>query len=114
MVLARRVGRMRETFAVLIGTLVSQTALNIVALAALGGIIVSTTDLFQSSTEKLFIVSMAPLLLLVIVVLAPSVVRTNGAGRIARAIAAIRRALQQMRTGTRVFKDPRRGGFAVG
>jgi phosphatidylinositol alpha-mannosyltransferase len=113
MVLARRVGRMRETFAVLIGTLVSQTALNIVALAALGGIIVSTTDLFQSSTEKLFIVSMAPLLLLVIVVLAPSVVRTNGAGRIARAIAAIRRALQQMRTGTRVFKDPRRGGFAA-
>ncbi len=72
MVLARRVGRMRETFAVLIGTLVSQTALNIIALAALGGIIVSTTDLFQSSTEKLFMVSMAPLLLLVIVVLAPS------------------------------------------
>jgi phosphatidylinositol alpha-mannosyltransferase len=113
MVLARRVGRMRETFAVLIGTLVSQTALNIVALAALGGIIVSTTDLFQSSTQKLFLVSMAPLLLLVAVVLAPSLVRTNGEGRVARAIAAIRRALQQVRTGTSVFKDPRRGGFAA-
>ena len=37
MVLARRVGRMRETFAVLIGTLVSQTALNILALVMLGG-----------------------------------------------------------------------------
>jgi phosphatidylinositol alpha-mannosyltransferase len=113
MVLARRVGRMRETFAVLIGTLVSQTALNIVALAALGGIIVSTTDLFQSSTQKLFLVSMAPLLLLVAVVLAPSLVRTNGEGRVARAIAVIRRALQQVRTGTSVFKDPRRGGFAA-
>jgi phosphatidyl-myo-inositol alpha-mannosyltransferase len=113
MVLARRVGRMRETFAVLIGTLVSQTALNIIALAALGGIIVSTTDLFQASTQKLFLVSMAPLLLLVAVVLAPSVVRANGEGRVARAIAAIRGALQQVRKGTSVFKDPRRGGFAA-
>jgi phosphatidyl-myo-inositol alpha-mannosyltransferase len=113
MVLARRVGRIRETFAVLIGTLVSQTSLNIVALAALGGIIVSTTDLFQASTQKLFLVSMAPLLLLVAVLLAPSIVRTNGEGRVARGAAAIRRALQQVRTGTRVFKDPRRGGFAA-
>jgi phosphatidyl-myo-inositol alpha-mannosyltransferase len=114
MVLARRVGRMRETFAVLIGTLVSQTALNIVALAGLGAIIVSTTDLFQSSTQKLFLVSMAPLLLLVAVLLAPAVVRASGEGRVARAIAAIRRALQQVRTGTRVFRDPRRGSFAAG
>jgi phosphatidylinositol alpha-mannosyltransferase len=113
MVLARRVGRMRETFAVLIGTLVSQTALNIIALTALGGIIVSTTDLFQASTQKLFLVSMAPLLLLVAVVLAPSVVRANGEGRVARAIAAIRGALQQVRKGTSVFRDPRRGGFAA-
>ena len=36
MALARRVGRMRETFPVLIGTLVSQTAINIVALVLLG------------------------------------------------------------------------------
>ena len=64
-VLARRIGRMRETVAVLGGTLVAQTALNILALAILGVIIVSTTDLFQASTQKLFLVSMAPLLLLV-------------------------------------------------
>ena len=42
MSLARRIGRMRETFPVLLGTLVSQTVLNIVALALLGVIIVST------------------------------------------------------------------------
>ena len=36
MTLARRIGRMRETFPVLLGTLVSQTVLNIVALALLG------------------------------------------------------------------------------
>jgi phosphatidylinositol alpha-mannosyltransferase len=114
MVLARHVGRVRETFAVLIGTLVSQTVLNIVALLSLGAIIVGTTDLFHRNTEKLFLVSMAPLLLLVAVLLAPSLVRTNGQGRVARAAASIRRALKQVRTGLVVFKDPRRGPIAAG
>ncbi len=113
MVLARRVGRMRETFAVLIGTLVSQTVLNIVALVGLGAIIVSTTDLFHQSTEKLFLVSTAPLLLLVAVLLAPSLVRANGEGRVARMAASIRRALKQVRSGLAVFKQPRRGTIAT-
>jgi phosphatidyl-myo-inositol alpha-mannosyltransferase len=113
MVLARRVGRMRETFPVLIGTLVSQTALNILALALLGGIIVSTTDLFQSSTQKLFLVSTAPLLILLAVLLAPSLVKVNGKGRVARAIQAVRGAIKQARRGLTVFRDPRRGTFAT-
>ena len=113
LVLARRVGRMRETFAILIGTLVSQTALNILALVLLGGIIVSTTDLFQSSTEKLFLVSTAPLLLLVAVLLAPTLVRSNGGGRLARIAGAIRGALRQVRMGLSVFRQPRRGAFAA-
>lgn len=113
MVLARRVGRMRETFPVLIGTLVSQTAINIVALVLLGGIIVSTTDLFQSSTEKLFLASTAPLLILIAVLLAPSLLRVNGEGRIARAVKAVRGGIQQARRGLSVFKDPRRGTIAT-
>src|SRR5829696_3475470 len=113
MVLSRRVGRMRETFPVLIGTLVSQTALNILALALLGGIIVSTTDLFQASTQKLFLVSTAPLLILLAVLLAPSLVKVNGQGRIARAIQAARNAVKQARRGLRVFRDPRKGTFAA-
>jgi phosphatidylinositol alpha-mannosyltransferase len=113
MVLARRVGRIRETFPVLIGTLVSQTALNILALVLLGGIIVSTTDLFQASTQKLFLVSTAPLLILLAVLLAPSLVKVNGKGRLARAIQAVRGAIQQARRGLTVFRDPRRGSFAA-
>jgi phosphatidylinositol alpha-mannosyltransferase len=111
-VLARRVGRMRETFAVLIGTLVSQTVLNIVALALLGLIIVNTTDLFQQSTERIFLFSLAPLALLIAVLLAPLLVRTNGEGRAARIVASARRALKQVRSGLVVFKDPRRGPIA--
>jgi phosphatidylinositol alpha-mannosyltransferase len=113
MVLSRRVGRMRETFPVLIGTLVSQTALNILALVLLGGIIVSTTDLFQASTQKLFLVSTAPLLVLLAVLLAPSFVKVNGQGRIARAIKAVRGAIKQARRGLIVFRDPRKGSFAA-
>ncbi|MDX6583649.1 MAG: phosphatidyl-myo-inositol alpha-mannosyltransferase [Solirubrobacterales bacterium] len=113
MVLARRTGRMRETFPVLLGTLVSQSVLNIVALVLLGGIIVSSTDLFHSSSERLFVFSFAPLLLLVAVVLAPTVVRRGGSGRVARVIAAIRAALLKVRTGLAVFRDPRRGPIAA-
>jgi phosphatidyl-myo-inositol alpha-mannosyltransferase len=113
MVLARRVGRMRETFPVLIGTLVSQTALNILALILLGGIIVSTTDLFQASTQKLFLVSTAPLVILLAVLAAPSLVKVNGQGRVARAIEAVRSAIKQARRGLTVFRDPRKGSFAT-
>ncbi len=114
MVLSRHIGRMRQTFPVLIGTLVSQTALNILALVLLGGIIVSTTDLFQQSTQKLFLVSTAPLVVLLAVMLAPSLVKVNGQGRIARAVQAVRGALQQARKGLTVFRDPRRGSIAAG
>jgi phosphatidylinositol alpha-mannosyltransferase len=113
-VLSRHIGRMRETFPVLIGTLVSQTALNILALVLLGGIIVSTTDLFQASTQKLFLVSTAPLLVLLAVLMMPSIVKVNGEGRIARGIKTVRGALQQARKGLTVFRDPRKGSFAAG
>ena len=113
MVLARRTGRLRETLPVLLGTLVSQTALNVLALAILGAIIVSSTDLFHSNTERLFVISLAPLILLIAVVLAPTVVRRNGSGRVARVAAVARGALVKVRTGLVVFRDPRRGPIAV-
>src|SRR4249919_1971787 len=97
-VLSRHIGRMPATFPVLIGTLVSQTALNILALALLGGIIVSTTDLFQASTQKLFLVSTAPLLILLAVLMMPSIVKVNGEGRVARAIQTVRGAIQLARS----------------
>ena len=97
----------------LLGTLVSQTVLNIVALAILGALIVGSTDLFHSSSERLFLFSLAPLLLLVAVVLAPIVVRQNGSGRVARVVGAIRDALLKVRRGLVVFRDPRRGPVAA-
>jgi phosphatidyl-myo-inositol alpha-mannosyltransferase len=113
MVLARRIGRMRETFPVLLGTLVSQTVLNIVALLMLGAIIVASTDLFHSSSEKLFAFSLVPLGLLIIVLLAPTVLRGHGTGRLSRIGTAARGAVVQVRRGLQVFREPRRGTFAA-
>lgn len=113
MTLARRIGRMRETFPVLLGTLVSQTLLNIAALALLGAIIVSSTDLFHSSTEKLFVFSLVPLALLLVVLIGPVLMRRNGNGRFARIGKALHRALLQVRAGLAVFRQPRYGSVAT-
>jgi len=113
LVMARRTGRMRETLPVLLGTLVSQTALNILALALLGAVIVFSTDLFHAGQKKLFLASLAPLALLLGLVLAPALMRGSGSGRVARVREAIRRALVQVRSGLRVFRDPRRAPFAA-
>jgi phosphatidyl-myo-inositol alpha-mannosyltransferase len=111
--LSRRTGRMRETFPVLLGTLVSQTMLNLIALVLLGVIIVSTTPLFHSGTKQLFAFSLVPLVVLLVVLLAPLVMRRNGDGRMARIGAAVHRALVQVRAGLAVFRDPRRGAAAA-
>ena len=111
--LARRTGRMRETFPVLLGTLVSQTMLNLVALVLLGVIIVSTTPLFHSGTKQLFAFSLVPLIVLLVVLLAPLLMRRNGNGRLARLGGTIHRALIQVRAGLAVFRDPRHGTAAA-
>jgi phosphatidylinositol alpha-mannosyltransferase len=111
--LSRRTGRMRETFPVLIGTLASQTLLNIVALVLLGVIIVSSTPLFHSSTEKLFAFSFVPLGVLLVLLLAPLLTRRSGSGRLARLGATLHRALVQVRAGLTVFRQPRQGFLAA-
>jgi phosphatidylinositol alpha-mannosyltransferase len=111
--LARRSGRVRETFPVLLGTLVSQTLLNLVALVLLGVIIVSTTPLFHSGTKQLFVFSLVPLIVLLVVLLAPLLMRRNGNGRLARMGATIHKALVQVRAGLAVFRDPRYGSAAA-
>jgi phosphatidylinositol alpha-mannosyltransferase len=112
MSLSRRTGRMRETFPVIVGTLASQTLLNIVALILLGVIIVSTTDLFASSTQKIFAFSFVPLVVLLVLLIAPTLTRRSGSGRVARVGAALHNALLQVRAGLTVFRHPRQGFLA--
>jgi len=113
MTLARRSGRMRETFPVLLGTLVSQTMLNLIALVLLGVIIVSTTPLFHSGTKQIFAFSLIPVLVLLVVLVAPLLMRRNSSGRLGRLGAMVQRALVQVRAGLTVFRDLRQGSAAA-
>jgi phosphatidylinositol alpha-mannosyltransferase len=51
--------------------------------------------------------------LLLIVLLAPTLVRRRGSGRLARVAALVRDALVKVRSGLIVFRDPRRGPLAL-
>ena len=53
LVVARRTGRPRENLPVVLGTLVSQTLLNIVALVVLGTVMFSSVDLFNGHQNAL-------------------------------------------------------------
>ncbi len=113
LVLSRRTGRPRENLPIVLGTVVSQTLLNIVALLALGGVMFSSVDIFSGHQEALLITAIVPLALLIVVMLAPAVLRAGslrGGGRLGRlhgAVTRARRALTRVRAGLVVFRHPR-------
>ena len=53
LIVARRLGRVRERLPVVLGTLVAQTFLNLVALVILGIVMFATVGLFQGNEDKL-------------------------------------------------------------
>ena len=108
--LSRHTGRVRQALPVVIGTIVSQTMLNLLALLVLGVVIIASTNLFSDSSKTLLVFSLVPVVLLAAVVLLPSVIRKgNGNGRLARAQAAAHSVLVQVRSGLSIFGHPRYG-----
>ena len=61
LIVARRLGRARETLPVVLGTMVSQTLLNLLALAILGIVMFSSVDPFNGHHGALVAVALAPL-----------------------------------------------------
>jgi phosphatidylinositol alpha-mannosyltransferase len=118
LVVARRTGRPRETLPVVLGTLISQTLLNIVALAVLGAVMFSSVDIFSGHQDALLAVAIAPVVLLMLVLLAPVVLRFGGPesrlGRAHRLLAQGRQAMTRVRAGLDVFRRPRLGALAAG
>ena len=102
LVVARRTGRPRENLPVVLGTLVSQTLLNIVALAVLGAVMFSSVDLFSGHQNALLVAAIAPLALLLLVLLAPLVLRHGRRtrfGRLHALVAQARRGMTRVRAG---------------
>jgi phosphatidyl-myo-inositol alpha-mannosyltransferase len=116
LIVSRRLGRMRERFPVVLGTVVSQTLLNILALACLGSVMFATIGLFQGNEDALVVATLIPVILLLLVVSAPWLLRRGKPSRFQRvqqAAAKARQAMLQVRSGLQVFRRPRLGGWAA-
>jgi phosphatidylinositol alpha-mannosyltransferase len=115
MIVARRLGRAREHLPAVLGTLVSQTLLNILALLVLGVVMFQTSDLFDQRRSGLVLFAVLPIVILAAVLLAPALLRGRGAagGRVHAWLRQARHALHQVRAGLLVFRSPRLGATAV-
>ena len=107
--LTRHTGRAKDNLPVVVGTLVSQTMLNLIALLLLGMIIVASTDLFHNSTKTLFTFSLAPVLLLLAVIVMPTILKRQGNSRLAKIGAAAHEALLKVRKGLAIYRQPKNG-----
>jgi phosphatidylinositol alpha-mannosyltransferase len=117
LIVARRLGRARETLPVVLGTMVSQTLLNLLALAILGGVSLSSVTVLDGHGDRaLVLVALAPLAAILAVVLAPLLVPPAAVSRSERmqaVLASMRRSLLRLRDGLRVFRQPRRAAAAT-
>jgi phosphatidylinositol alpha-mannosyltransferase len=115
LIVARRLGRPRETLPVVLGTMVSQTLLNLLALAILGGVTLSSVSVLDGHDRGLLLLALAPLAALLVLVLAPMLVPPAALSRSRRAhalLVGVRRSLLRLRVGLRVFARPRSAALA--
>jgi phosphatidylinositol alpha-mannosyltransferase len=112
LIVARRTGRPRDHLPTVVGSIVSQTLLNVVALIGLGIVMFSTVDLFSQRQRGLVAFALAPMAVLVAVLVLPALLRggvPSRSRRVQAAVARVRAALAQVRAGLRVFRSPKLG-----
>jgi phosphatidylinositol alpha-mannosyltransferase len=115
-ILARRVGRVRDRLPVVIGTLVSQTLLNLLALAILGVVMFATVGIFRGGEDALVFATFAPVVVIGLLLATPALLRRGKPTRytrVRRAVTAVRSAMVQARSGLAVFRKPRLGAWAT-
>jgi phosphatidylinositol alpha-mannosyltransferase len=116
LIVSRRLGRARETLPVVLGTMVSQTLLNLLALTLLGAATLSSVSVLDGHDRALLLIALAPLAVLLLVLLAPVLVPPAAVSRSRRLqalLAAMRRSLRRLRDGLRVFRQPRQAARAT-
>ena len=114
--MARRLGRVRERLPVVLGSIVSQTLLNLLALAILGAVMFATVGVFEGREATLALATILPVAAILLVVCAPALLRRGRPSRSARvqqAAAKARGALVQTRRGLEVFRRPKLGAWAA-
>ena len=116
LIVARRLGRPRELLPAVLGTLISQTMLNLLALAVLGTVMFQTVGLFAGRQSALVYYAVAPFAVLCCVLVAPALIRSGRTSRSQRLhgwVASVRSALTQVRSGLAVFRRPKLGVVAT-
>jgi phosphatidyl-myo-inositol alpha-mannosyltransferase len=112
LIVARRLGRARDRLPIVLGSIVSQTLLNILALVVLGIVMFSSVDYFNGHHGALVAFTVAPVAILIAVIAAPALLRSGVPSRSRRVQALVRQARSAMadvRAGLRVFRDPKLG-----
>ncbi len=122
LIVARRIGRARETLPVVLGTIVSQTLLNLLALALLGLAMLCGAPLLHGQGGALLAPALVPLLALMLALLTPILVAhgaderspgARGAQGLHALQSAARRALVLVGEGLRIFRRPRQAALAT-
>jgi phosphatidylinositol alpha-mannosyltransferase len=119
MIVARRLGgggRAASRLPVVLGTIVSQTLLNILALVILGCVMFASVPVFHDHQGGLVAFATLPLVILAAVLGAPALLREGARSRSTRVrtwARQARRATAQVRAGLEVFRHPRLGTVAV-
>jgi phosphatidylinositol alpha-mannosyltransferase len=120
LVVARRTGRPREHLPVVLGTIVSQTFINLLALLILGAIMLSSVHLFSGHQSAVLAAAIVPVALLAVVVALPWLLRGTGLAKrvpfepLRAVLVRVRNALARVRAGLTVFRQPRNAAVAVG
>lgn len=116
LIVARRLGRARETLPVLLSTIVSQTLLNVLALTALGVASMLSVDLLRG-VGILLALALVPAIGLLALLLAPVLLAPPPAGerrgRVERVAAALRTVARRVRDGFALFSRPRAAATAT-
>ncbi len=116
LIVARRVGRARETLPIVLGTMVSQTVLNLVALGVLGAAMFSSFDPFDGHHAVLLAATFAPLAALSAFMLGPMLLPRGTSARASRLhelTVALRQLQARVKDGLRIFAHPRRAALAT-
>jgi phosphatidyl-myo-inositol alpha-mannosyltransferase len=116
LIVARRLGRARETLPVLLVTIVSQTLLNVFALTVLGAASVLSVDLLRG-VGILLALALVPAAGLLVLLLAPVLLAppaaSEGRGRAEQVMAALRVVSRRVRDGFALFSHPRAAATAT-
>jgi phosphatidyl-myo-inositol alpha-mannosyltransferase len=115
--IARRVGRLRDALATVVGTLLSQTLLNVLALVILSGLALTGSALRGARTQSVILTALAPAAAVAVLIAVPALMarsRSLRGGSTGRVSGWIRDQLVHVRQGLVVFRRPGPAAHAVG